>query len=100
MATPSKTRWCPSCGFKTMIKNRTGKFIPGSIEKMQFLANNHGGICLSDKYMGSGFNLKWRCKEGHEWFAQPSSISQGSWCRKCYFLRQKIIWANKAKSKL
>ena len=27
--------------------------------------------------------LRWRCREGHEWSADPARIVRGHWCRRC-----------------
>ena len=54
-----------------------------SIEEMQEIAKSRDGECLSEEYLGCYIKLKWRCKEGHEWLAQPNNIKYGKWCPKC-----------------
>jgi len=67
-----KGSWCPYC----VGRNKT-------IEDMHVLAESKDGRCLSKKYVNSDTKLKWRCKEHHEWYARPASISRGSWCPYC-----------------
>jgi thiol-disulfide isomerase/thioredoxin len=73
------TSWCPYCA--GLVKK--------TIEEMYELAKNKGGQCLSKEYINSKSNLKWRCKEGHEWFARFDSIRLSQWCPKC--ARQRMI---------
>jgi hypothetical protein len=55
-----------------------------TIEQMQALAQAKQGECLSTTYVNSQTKLRWRCAEGHEWQATPSSVKNyGSWCKKC-----------------
>ena len=52
---------------------------------MHALAQEHpGGVCLSRRYVGSNTKLRWRCAEGHEWEATPSSVKNNdTWCPEC-----------------
>ena len=54
-----------------------------NIEKMQRLAEEHGGFCLSEAYIDAHTKLHWQCAEGHQWWTLPNSVQQGSWCTKC-----------------
>lgn len=38
---------------------------------------------MSDVYLGKGFKLKFRCKDGHEWETLPDVILNGHWCPEC-----------------
>jgi hypothetical protein len=69
-----KGTWCREC-------YRLGKYL--TLDEMKSIAESRGGKCLSDKYFDSVTKLKWQCKEGHVWDAQPSAIKAGSWCPKC-----------------
>jgi hypothetical protein len=75
--------WCPICGRKKLIMNRTGKTARRTIEEMIDIAKQNKGKCLSKKYINSQTKLKWKCKEGHEWMAMPNNIKQGQWCPYC-----------------
>lgn len=65
--------WCPTCAGVVHL----------SLDDMHAVAKDRGGVCLSDKYVNSSTRLSWRCAEGHEWTATPSSIRSGSWCLQC-----------------
>jgi hypothetical protein len=51
--------------------------------ELHALAASRGGNVLSDYYMNGATKRRWRCAEGHEWEAIPSSIKRGSWCPIC-----------------
>ncbi len=68
-----KGHWCPHCS------NRK----PGSIERMQELAQRHNGKCLSEEYVNMKTKLKWECENGHTWETSPSNIIKGTWCPFC-----------------
>lgn len=54
-----------------------------TIQEMQKLAKEHGGICLSEKYVNSHIKLEWQCKEGHVWKSMPYNVKNGRWCQTC-----------------
>ena len=54
-----------------------------TIQEMHRLANAKNGKCLSTVYKGNWHPLEWECREGHRWFALPSSVKQGHWCKLC-----------------
>ena len=71
--------WCPRCERDVLLaKERNGK-----LEKMQKLAQQKGGLCLSTEYVTSKTKLTWQCAQGHVWMAIPNCISMGQWCPKC-----------------
>jgi hypothetical protein len=65
--------WCPVCAGTQRL----------TIEHMKNTAREHGGECLSEKYVNGVTKLRWRCSEGHAWKAVPDSIRQGTWCPTC-----------------
>lgn len=76
MASGSTVRrggWCQTCR----------AFVPGSIGRMKRLARERRGWCLSSKYVDAWTKLAWKCREEHEWRADPASIVEGSWCPIC-----------------
>jgi hypothetical protein len=86
IATPNNIQrghWCPICGRKNMINNRSGRCAIKSIEDMNNLAKKHNGLCLSNKYINMHTHLKWKCKNEHEWMAVPNIINKGQWCPEC-----------------
>lgn len=70
--------WCPFCAKKRAATKRMG-----SIKEVQAVAQDRGGICLSDKYLGNNVKLRWQCKQDHIWEATPGNIKSGKWCPVC-----------------
>ena len=68
-----KGSWCPKCAIVTDL----------IIKDMHKLAKNKGGKCLSDRYINSYTDLKWRCKKGHEREMTNNAIKDGKWCPTC-----------------
>jgi hypothetical protein len=65
--------WCPACGY-----------VPrGALAGVQSIARRRGGVCLSSEYEAELPGMRWRCAEGHEWFAPPKRIRRGAWCPWC-----------------
>lgn len=73
--------WCPTCAGKA----------PLTIKQMHIIAKKRNGKCLSEKYKNADTKLSWKCKNGHEWQASPSSIKRGRWCPKCANISPIII---------
>lgn len=73
--------WCPRCnrGF-----GRSRRRL--SIEIMQAMAVERGGVCLSSKYEGIYSVLRWRCARGHEWATPANNVRRGGWCPRCAHL--------------
>ena len=66
--------WCPVCSNSVKL----------TIEKMQEIAVNRNGKCLSQEYVNSHTKLLWECERGHTWFAKPYSIkNSNNWCPIC-----------------
>ncbi len=63
------------------------------IDEARSLANNHGGKCLSDKFIehhNDKDRLLFECKCGYKWEASLARIRFGTWCRKCSNYTRKI----------
>jgi len=56
---------------------------PGHLRRMQQIACDRGGLCLSKIYINNSTKLTWRCAEGHEWGATPAHVAMGGWCPLC-----------------
>lgn len=54
-----------------------------TIDAMKKLAIDRGGECLSNIYINSRHELKWKCCRNHEWLEIPKHITSGRWCKKC-----------------
>ncbi len=62
-----------------------------TIQDMHALAHARGGKCLSTVYMNSKTKIKWKCENGHQWWAVCTSIRRGHWCPKCAGVEKKTI---------
>jgi hypothetical protein len=69
-------RWCPQC--RVIDANA-----PSLMQKYHAIAQEHGGKCLSTKYMTAHQKMQWQCAQGHTWLASPSNIVGGKWCPRC-----------------
>jgi hypothetical protein len=49
----------------------------------KFVKEEHGGKCISTKYLNSKTNLLFECKYNHQWTATWDNISKGKWCPEC-----------------
>lgn len=77
--------WCPVCS-----ATRRGARRRLGIEQMRAIATKRGGKCLTGAYVNSQTKLRWQCKEGHEWEAEPSNIKHNqTWCPTCFRLRRR-----------
>lgn len=66
--------WCPVCAGNKKL----------TIEDMQKLAHQHGGVCLSEVYINARTKLKWKCLKGHQWEATPDVVkNRNIWCMEC-----------------
>lgn len=54
-----------------------------NLELYKNIALKHNGLCLSDNYINSKSQLKFKCKNNHEWDAFPFNIFRGHWCKLC-----------------
>ena len=78
MAAPGSIKnghWCPICA---RVKTRI------SLDELQKLASNKGGIYISREEVVKGAKHEWECSKGHRWMAAPGDVRRGQWCRKCY----------------
>ncbi|MDO8511420.1 MAG: zinc-ribbon domain-containing protein [Nanoarchaeota archaeon] len=64
-------------------KEKRQKMCRLTIAGMKEIAKSRGGECLSDEYISSSTNLKWKCKKEHEWEATPHNIKKNKWCPIC-----------------
>ncbi len=66
--------WCPHCHHNKDYY----------LKEIQKIARSRRGECLSNEYKNNKTKLKFRCSEGHGWWAVPKSIKEGTWCPECY----------------
>lgn len=67
--------WCPNCA-----GNR-----PYKLSDLQDFAVGRGGELLSQEYVNTHFNYRWKCGNGHMWRATFNSLRRGDWCPHCTF---------------
>lgn len=79
--TIKKGAWCRHCHHNSMRN---------TIEQMHKLAAKHRGKCISKKYVKNNFAIKWECKYGHKFSAQPSNVTSGEWCPYCARNNQRL----------
>ena len=83
--------WCPICSIeraKNQWNNQFGdasEFQKNELKNLKDIAKDKEGECLSSKYINQKTSLKWGCKKGHIWMAQPGNIKSGKWCPKCSY---------------
>jgi len=64
---------------------RTKRKFKLSINDMQQIASERGGLCLSTEYFGPNIKLIWQCSKNHIWHAKPSSVKYNdAWCPYCF----------------
>lgn len=68
---------CPKCP-------RAGNLKHDNLQKLQALAQERGGRCLSEQYRGNEAHYRFQCSAGHQWEASFKNIVRGTWCRQCY----------------
>ena len=77
----SKKTWCIRCA--GTYKADTPELEAERLNEIKQIARNHGGECLSDKYVNQKIKLQFKCKEGHIWRTASSIIKNGNWCKRC-----------------
>ena len=66
--------WCPYCSGK----------LNNSIDIAKKIAEDKGGLCLSNTYKNNKTNLTWKCgKCDHIWEARLDRVKSSTWCPKC-----------------
>ena len=55
-----------------------------TIEEIQKVAVDRGGLCLSEEYKNGFTPLRWQCAKGHQWEAAPNKVKHDrTWCPMC-----------------
>jgi hypothetical protein len=65
--------WCIYCAGKAKH----------TIEECHELAAEHNSECLSENYINTQTNLKWRCENGHVFYSTFKRVKRGEWCPDC-----------------
>lgn len=71
--------WCRRCATaRNLVKlRRVG------LERMQAIAGERGGRCLSTEFVNDSTELQWECAKGHRWSALPRFLRYKEWCPTC-----------------
>jgi len=85
--------WCRLCAIKRNAERLRGRPLPSShiseetraeaLDRIRNFAKRFGGSCLATRYKNIATLVRWRCAEGHEWEARPSTVQKGHWCPIC-----------------
>jgi len=54
-----------------------------TLERIQNIVNQRGGVCFSSVCDGKNSKLKLQCSKGHTWETRAINISCGYWCNIC-----------------
>lgn len=68
--------WCQQCAKKQNVLDK-------KLERLQEIAKEREGACLSKHFLHSETKMKWQCKKGHTWMTTPHLIKSGRWCPTC-----------------
>jgi hypothetical protein len=71
---------CPKCARK---RSREQRRLADGLQRLQRAAQEHGGECLSERYLGHAGRASFRCAQGHTWDTAASDVLRGAWCRIC-----------------
>ena len=72
--------WCRRCSDAARGARAVSQ---DGLQRLQALAAERGGECLSTEYKGGDHRVRLRCARGHEWEAKAAAVLQGTWCRRC-----------------
>lgn len=79
-------KWCPTCH---------GRNNKEQLKTIRFLAEQNGGKCLSNEYIGKDDKLEFECMNGHTFWMSPNNVKNGQRCPYCswYFMEHKTRFA-------
>lgn len=80
-------RRLPGCPVCIKAATASGKRLKDGLQRLRKAAQERGGVCLSETYLGQAFHHRFRCAEGHEW--ESTDVLRGAWCRSCAHARKK-----------
>lgn len=69
--------------FDKKLIDLSGVYHPEKFRRLQEIAKQKGGMCLSSGYVTYNTLMGWRCQEGHIFKYPPSAILRGNWCKIC-----------------
>ena len=81
--------WCTQCAKQEHRE--------AALQRVQKIAHERGGECLSETYLGRRRKLQWLCALGHTWSAKPESIVEGHWCPACAYMQRSKLPSTRLK---
>ena len=106
MAEVQQLKRCSRCKCEIMLetyfsKNRKGEYfstcdacraskVKITLDMCKQVAESKGGECLSTEYKNANATMEWKCSEGHQWKTKFSHIKNGTWCKKCVSISQRL----------
>lgn len=76
--------WCAQCA------RERKHFLRDGFERLQELAAQRGGRCLSKSFGGTAAKHQFECANGHRWETTAGGLLySGSWCRRCAYDRRR-----------
>ena len=75
--------WCKRCSGAARGARTISEDGPQRLQRLQALAAERGGECLSTEYKGVNHPVRLRCAKGHEWETDAVNPLKGAWCRLC-----------------
>jgi len=70
--------WCTKCS----------GYCKKTLSDARRLAKQHGGKCLSRKFVNTRTKIRWQCENGHIFKASYNSVNAKHWCPQCKYKMQ------------
>ena len=80
-ASVTRGRWCRVCADEAHYGDAKARVF----SRVQAIAREKGGLCLSTEYVNNRAHLRFRCADGHEWETTAGAVQVGKWCPLCAF---------------
>jgi len=74
-----RNSWCPRCAVAGNAAERRRL----NLERMQALAAERGGRCLSSEVVNGLTEFQWECAKGHRWSGSAQALIYKVWCPTC-----------------
>ncbi|MED5618253.1 hypothetical protein [Ideonella sp. BN130291] len=75
-----KGYWCRTCANEAKA---TAYLRADGLQRLQRVASERGGRCLSPGYLGGRAHHDFQCHAGHVWSARATLVLRGTWCAVC-----------------
>lgn len=70
-----------------------------TLEKLNRIARQYGGVCLEHKFLGCNHKHRFRCAKRHKFLRRPSDLYlEKNWCDKCRIAARNIKKLEKLKN--